>query len=299
MKNSLLIKSFAAALLICTSLFTASCESDRDDEDDTYSSMDEFYNKHRQEEQEFVIDSAGGGPIIGKQKTQLYLDSSIFMFPGGGDVSYPITIKLIELYPQSDFMEYPMSTVADGEVTVSAGAIRVRAYKNGTELVLKPGKCYAAVMPDTNNLLNDMKVFYGDNKDTDVNWSEAKDASKVLTQSGYYALSVYQMGWINNAKLHSKSGSATQITFKAKGSGTEFIDVYIVAKDYFSVVKVSKLKSIEVPEGENVTIIAMAMDQDKKYRLHNTSVTVTKNMAIELDLKVVTEQDVLNTLGAL
>ncbi len=296
MKNTLIIKGFAALLLLSSSLFT-SCESEREDEDDEFTSMDEFYTKHRQEEQEFVIDSAGKGPIIGKQKTELYLDTSIFMLPGGGDLTFPFTVKLIELYPQSDFMEYPMSTVAGGQVTESAGAIRVRVFKNGIEAILRPGKFYATVMPDTNNLLSNMKVFYGENKDSDVNWTQAVDASTVLTQSSSYGLALYQMGWVNCAKLHSSSAATSEITLTTKGSGT--IDVYVVAKDYFSVVKVTNLKSIAVPVGENVTIIAMAMDQNKKYRLHNTSTTVTSGMTVALDLKIVTEQDVLDALAAL
>lgn len=296
MKKSVFIKGFAALILLSTTLFT-SCKSDRDDEDDVYSSMDEFYTKHRQEEQEFIIDSAGKGPIIGKQKTQLYLDTSIFMLPGGGDLTFPFTVKLIELYPQSDFMEYPMSTVAGGQVTESAGAIRVRVFKNGTEAVLRPGKFYATVMPDTNNLLSNMNVYYGSNKDSDVDWTIASDASVVSTQSSFYALSLYQMGWVNCAKLHSSSAATTQITLTSKGKGP--IDVYVVAKDYFSVVRVSNLTSIAVPVGEKVTIIGMAMDQNKKYRLHNTSTTVTAGMTVALDLKIVTEQDVLDALAAL
>lgn len=298
MKNLFFIKSFAAIALLSTTLFT-SCESDRDEEDDTYSSMDEFYTKHRQEEQEFVIDTGGTGPIVGKQKTQLYLDTSIFMLPGGGELTFPFTVKLIELYPQSDFMEYPQSTVAGGQLTESAGAIRVRVFKNGIEAVLRPGKFYAAVMTDANNLLSNMNIFYGTNKDSDVDWTQATDASTVITNSGSYGLALYQMGWVNCAKLHSSTAATTQITFEAEGSGTEFIDVYIVAKDYFSVVKVKSLKSIALPVGENVTIIAMAMDQDKKYRLHNTSTTVSAGMEVELDLKEVTEQDVLDVLAAL
>ncbi len=298
MKNTLIVKGFAAVILLAATLFT-SCESDRKDEDDTYSSMDEFYTKHRQEEQEFIIDSLGKGPIIGKQKTKLYLDTAIFMLPGGGALTFPFTVKLIELYPQSDFMEYPMSTVAGVQVTESAGAIRVRAYKNGTELVLKPGKFYSAVMTDTNNLLSNMKVFFGSNKDTDVDWTQATDASTATTNANSYALNLYQMGWVNCARLHAASAATTQVTFTSKGSGTQFVDIYIVAKDYFSVVKVKNLQSIALPVGENVTIIAMAMDQNKKYRLQNTATTITSGMKIALDLKVVTEQDDLDALAAL
>jgi len=298
MKDTLLLKTFAAAAFLLT-LFVTSCKSERDDTNDTFSSMDDFYNNHRQQEQEFTIDSAGKGPIIGKQNTQLYLDTSIFMFPGGGDLTFPFTVKLIELYPHSDFMEFPMSTFAGTQVTESAGAIRVRVFKNGTELVLKPGKHYTTVMTDTNNLLSNMKVFFGSNADTDVSWTQTTDASTVTTNNNSYGLALYQMGWVNCARPHVSSSPTTTVTFTAKGSGTQFIDVYIVAKDYFSVVKVSNLKSIPLPIGENVTIIAMAMDQNKKYRLQNTSTTITAGMTVALDLQIVTEQDVLNALNAL
>ena len=132
------IQKILGLVLAISALTMVSCESARDDEDAEYSSMDEFYTKHRQEEQEFIIDSAGTGPIIGKQGTQILVDTSIFMLPGGGDLTFPFTLKLIELYPESDFIEFPMSTVSNSTVTEAAGAIRVRAYKNNVELVLKP-----------------------------------------------------------------------------------------------------------------------------------------------------------------
>ncbi|MFZ9848391.1 MAG: hypothetical protein ACO3EE_09615 [Flavobacteriales bacterium] len=300
MINNLLLKSFALAALISSFTLT-SCHSERDDEDDEFSSMDEFYNKNRQEEQEFIIDSTGSGPIVGKQGTKLWGgDTSIFMFPNGGYVSYPYTIKLIELYPESDFMEFPMSTVSNSTLTEAAGALRVRAFKNGTELVLKPNKKYYAEMTNANKLLQNMSVYYGDNKDSDVNWNKATDLlSGVVTNSSSYYLSVAQMGWVTAAKAHSSSAVTTVVKLEVEGSGTDNIAVFISAKDYFSVVKVSKLSSIAIPTGEDVRIVAMAMDQDKKYRLHFSNENVTSGMTIKLDMKEVTEQELLDKLASL
>jgi len=300
MINKLLLKSFAVAALLSSFALT-SCHSDRDDEDDEFSSMDEFCNKHRQEEQEFIIDSTGTGPITGKQGTKLWGgDTSIFMFPNGDDVTYPYTIKLIELYPESDFMEFPMSTVSNSSVTEAAGALRVRAFKNGTELVLKPNKKYYAEMTNANNLLANMSVYYGENKDYDVNWSAATDLiSGVVTNVSSYYLSVAQMGWVTAAKAHSSSAPTTIVKLEVEGSGTDNIDVYISAKNYFSVVKVKKLTSIAIPTGEDVRIVAMAMDQDKKYRLHFSNENVTSGITLKLDMKEVTEQELLDKLASL
>jgi len=298
MKNNFFSKATSVALC-AFALLLSSCESTRDDSDDTFSSMDAFYNTHRQEEQEFIVDSVGKGPIVGKQNTRLYADTSLFMYPGGSDVKYPFTIKLIELYSHSDFVEYPMSTVAGDVMTESAGAMRVRAYKDGVELVLKPNKSFVAVMTDTNNLLNGMRIFYGANADTDVSWTQATDGSSVVTNTSSYTLALHQMGWVNCAQLRPSLLGVAAITFVAEGSGTEFIDVYLIAKNYFSVVKVKNLQSIALPLGEPVTVIAMAMDQNKKYRLHSSTLTVGFGITVTLDMKVVTEQDVLNALSAL
>jgi hypothetical protein len=300
MINKLLLKGFALTALISAFTLT-SCQSDRDDEDDEYSNMDDFCNKHRQEEQEFTIDSTGTGPIVGKQGTKLWSgDTSIFMLPGGGYVTYPFTIKLIELYPESDFMEFPMSTVSNNTLTEAAGAIRVRAFKNGTELVLRPNKVFVAEMTDTNNLLPNMKVYYGENKSYDVNWTMASDlASNAATNAGSYTLTLSQMGWAAAAKAHTSSAPTTQVKLTCDGSGTDNIDVYIVAQNYFSVVKVKKLTSIDVPTGEAVTIVAMAMDQKGKYRLNFTSHIVTAGMSLKLDMQEVTEQELLDKLASL
>lgn len=300
MINKLFLKGFALIALISTFTLT-SCKSDRDDEDDEFSNMDEFYNKHRQEEQEFIIDSTGTGPIVGKQGTKLWSgDTSIFMLPGGGYITYPFTIKLIELYPESDFMEFPMSTVSNNTLTEAAGAIRVRAFKNGTELLLRPNKVFVAEMNDTNNLLSNMKVYYGENKDSDVNWTMATDMlSNAATNASSYTLTLSQMGWATAAKAHVSGAATTQVNLTCEGSGTDNIDVYIVAKDYFSVVRVKKLKSIDVPTGEDVTIVAMAMDQNGNYRLHLKNENVSAGMSIKLDMKEVTEQELLNKLESL
>lgn len=295
MTNKLLLKSFTI-IAICAAALT-SCKSERDDKNDEYSSMDEFCNKHRQEEQEFTIDSTGTGPIVGKQGTKLWSgDTSIFMFPNGGNVTYPFTIKLIELYPESDFMEFPMSTVSNSTLTEAAGAVRIRAFKNGTELVLKPGKTYYTEMTDTNNLLQNMKVYYGENKDVDVDWTMSNDVA--VTNASSYYIGMKQMGWMMCAKPHV-SAPTTKVTLTADGSGTDNIDVYITAKNYFSVVKVKKLKSIEIPTGEDVRIVAMAMDQNGKYRLHYSTHNVTVGLTLKLDLNVVTEQELLDKLASL
>jgi hypothetical protein len=145
-----------------------------------------------------------------------------------------------------------------------------------------------------------MKVYYGENKSYDVNWTMATDlASTAVTNAGSYTLTLSQMGWATAAKAHTSSVPTTQVKLTCDGSGTDNIDVYIVAQNYFSVVKVKKLTSIDVPTGEAVTIVAMAMDQKGKYRLNFTNHIVTSGMSLKLDMKEVTEQELLDKLASL
>jgi len=286
------------AAVVYVMVAVASCKSERVEQADSFSSMDDFFDQNKQEEQEFVVDTGGTGPIIGKMGTRLYGDSSIFMLPGGGDVAYPFMVKLIELYPRKDIILYRTPTVSGGAVLRSGGEIRARAYKNGQELVLRPNRAFMAEMP-TIAPETGMQVYYGPNVDVPVDWSLSTDNSTITNITGYYQAVIYTMGWINCDRLYNYTGAKTTMAFTVDGSGTENIALFVVFRNFLSVLKVNNLTSTEVPIGESVTVIAMAKDQNGKFRLHNSSETISAGFSIKLDMKEVTEQQLLDALTAL
>src|SRR5262245_4584536 len=97
-------KLYISAIVI---LFIAACSKDRV-EQDSFKPMDSFYNKYRQQEQEFVIDT-GQGPCLltGKQGTRLtnVCDTgSFYRTKDNSGITYPYKIKLIEIYTAMDMI---------------------------------------------------------------------------------------------------------------------------------------------------------------------------------------------------
>ena len=102
MKNSIRIfRLMFLGLTISTILFS-SCKKDRIESQEKqindYQSMNNYFDTKKQHEQEFIIDTAGTGPIVGNQGTKIYVSKDLLMFPNGDSVHWPYTVKLIELY---------------------------------------------------------------------------------------------------------------------------------------------------------------------------------------------------------
>lgn len=288
-------KIFYSVLFVALTM--SSCNEDRIDEEAEFGPMDEFYNDNKPEEQEFEITSEDGGPIIGKEGTKLYGGRSILMHANTNDVSLPYTIKLIELYSYKDMILYNMPTTSSGNVTESGGEIKVTAFKDGEELFLKPNMKYAAVLSTTPTKTG-MSVYDGTHPNNVFsNWT-LNASSMVVDSSGLYGLLLSKLGWQNCAQSTSFNAH-TDIEFTIDGKGGEFIDIFIVFNDFHGLIQGSNLTASKVPVGANATILAMAKDQNGDFRLHNQTLTITQDLKIKLDMKVVSEAALLNVLGNL
>ncbi|MCB0396399.1 MAG: hypothetical protein KDD36_07085 [Flavobacteriales bacterium] len=291
-------KVFQPFVLICaiTSVLWVGCKSERAEKGNSFESADAFFDQHKQEEQTLVLDTGGTGPIIGKMGTRIYADSSIFMDANGNDVSYPIILKLIELYPAGDILLYRTPTIGSGgQLLRSGGEIKLTAYKDGQALSLKPGKNIPVDMPSTNPETG-MTIFSGSG-DPPTAWTDHTIA--IQTTVGYYQAFPDYLGWINCDKLYSFTGDKTNIQFEVDGTGGENIALFVVFDNFLSVLTVSDLLSPEVPVGETVTIIGIAMDKQGNYRLHQSQETIATGMTVTLDMQEKTEQEVLDAVAAL
>lgn len=300
--------SSLAIIIIAAACSKKRLEKKEETPKDTYSSMQSFYDKNKQEEQEYVIDTPGNCPLIAKMGTKICVSNDMFMFPDSTDVTYPFILKIVEIYPVKDIILWELPTVAGGKILESAAQIRVRTFKNNIELVLKPGRKYPMELDTMPNLVNGMKVYYGFDAGNIVDWTDdvtsissitVDTMSAVFKDTFSYKMFVAKMGWVDCAKLSNISSTTTTITFSASGNGTENIDIFLVFKNFNSVMQVYNLASGQVPVGENVTVIAMALNQNNQYVLHKEDITVTANHQITLNMQVISEADLLNTLDGL
>ena len=152
---SLIPFAFAAVVVIY------SCSKERIESKNTYSPVNTYLDSKKQKEQEFIIDSTGSGPIVGNQGTKIWTGKQCLMFPNGDSVTWPFTVKLVELYTPKDMIYYQQPTVASVGILKTDGEIRLRAFKNTTELKLKPDPCMAAIEMPNAAPQTGMRVFYG------------------------------------------------------------------------------------------------------------------------------------------
>ena len=302
-KFQTLLSLTVSTLVITLSLFVltllSSCKKDRVT-DPSYESMDEFYNEHKVEEQEFIINSEdSAGHITGNQGTEIYVTKRLFQYTNRPDeVTFPYKIKLVELYEYDDIIFWQMPTPhADGALN-HGGEIRVRAFKDDEELMLKPGLFYSANFSSTATE-SDMSVFHGTApNDVFSHWTKASDGSDVVVTNGKYWVNTYQMGWVSPAKNNPGSGK-TDIAFSVNGSGGENIDLVLAFKNFHGVITGRNLVIKDAPLGEVATLYCMAKDSKGKFRRYKSEITISAGMNIQLQMEEVDESTLLAELDNL
>ncbi len=134
-----------------SSLAFVQCSKDRIEEKqqmNEYEPINNYFDNKKQDEQEFVVDTNGQGPIVGNQGTKIWAEKTKLMYPNGDSVYFPYTVKLVELYTPKDMIYYQMPTVASGSLLTTGGEVRIRAFKDGQELLLRPGNAWTIEMPN-------------------------------------------------------------------------------------------------------------------------------------------------------
>lgn len=294
------MKNINYIVLLAIGIALASCSKDRITHP-SFEPMDDFYNEHKVDEQEFIITNEdSSGHITGNQGSKIYVSKRLFKFSDRSDaVDFPYTIKLIELYKYKDVIFHQFPTPHSSGALNNGGEIRVRAFKDHEELVLKSGSSFLSAFSSTVTEQN-MNPFQGavSTDDKFSAWNAANDGSTVVVSNSEYNYNSFLMGWITPAVNNPGTGTGT-INFTVNGTGGEFIDLTIVFNNFHCVLTGNDLKLEGIPVGESATVIGMAKDQDGKFRLHMDNITTTSSMDIELKMLEITEVNLLSTLEAL
>ena len=295
---------YLTAIIIIT---VTACRKDRVPQDD-YQNMDSFYSDHEEEEQEYTIDTNGTCPLVCKKGTKICVNAEMFELNGGGQVTYPFQLKVIELYSIKDMILRRIPSVASGNPLETSAEIRVRAFKNGNEIFLKPGKKYfleTAALPSINSA---MQSFYGYSSGNSANnWTNTianfipgfvDTLSNISPTSNSYVTTPATIGWFSPALLY-QSASTTSITCSVTGTNTQNLQVYVSFKGFKGVMQIQNLSGTNFPVGENVTLIVFGKKQNNQYVLDQQNFTIAANQQIIFNLQDVSENDILNALSAL
>lgn len=306
--NKIKTISLASFLLIVMStIIIISCSKERVQQQptlNTYNSPNTYLDSKKQTEQEFDIDSTGSGPIVGNQGTKIWMGKECLMFPNGDSVTYPYKIKLVELYTPKDMIYYQMPTVASGNILETDGEIRLRAFKNGTELVLKPNPCYSQIEMPNAAPKNYMKVHYGFNT---TNWTDnpsslgvTSSLNPIFSQTSYgYLAQIAKLGWINcGFNVASSPSSALTFTSSVDDLTNLAIFVYIPAKK--TVIQVpASLVSDQIPNGTNVKIVIIGVDGSGTLFSYDQQLTVNTNTQIDVTMASTTDATLTSLLNSL
>ncbi len=285
--------------------FTA-CSKERIEEPKTetplsqYGSLNTYLDSKKQAEQEFIIDTSGNAPIIGNQGTKISIGKQCLKFQNGDSVTWPFTIKLIELYKPKDMIYYQMPTVASGNILATEGEIRLRAFKNNAELLLKPNPCLAQVeFRDLDSIRNtNMNVYYGIQTNGKPDWSGLGGLTNFTNTSYGYSAPVSTLGWINCGKLASAT-SGSILSFASTTDDLANIGIFIYVPSTKTVMHVYNSISSSIPNGLAVKIIAIGVKANGDLFSFNQALTVNGNSAINITMSATTDANLTNVLDNL
>jgi len=287
-----------------------SCKKDRIEEKqvNAYSPVSNYLDTKKQPEQEFIIDTTGSGPLVGKEGTKIWTAKQCLMFPNGDSVSWPFTVKLVELYTAKDMIYYQQATVASANTNIlkTDGEIRLRAFKNGTELVLKPDPCQVAIeMPNAAPKAG-MRVFYGFGSGATSDWTDNPSTLGVSTTlspvftttvTAYHA-SIAKLGWINCGVLAGTTPAAT-LTFASTTDDLTNVGIFIYFPVTKTVMQAYNMMSGSIPNNSIVKIVAIGIDANNNLFSYYLDKTVTGNEQIDVTLSATTDAALTTVLDGL
>ena len=225
-------------------------------------------------------------------------------FPNGDSIAYPFTVKLVELYTPKDMIYWQMPTIAGGSLLATDGEIRVRAVKDGQDLVLRPYCFYQTMMPNSSPA-TDMNKFYGVDNGTFVDWTAdiaglgvtTTVAPTFSTDAYGYIGEIPLLGWLNCGKIAGSGGSA--ITFSSDTDVLTNVGIFVYFPSTKTVMQVYNTVSGAIPSGSNVKIILMGMKSPGDMYYQYIETTIGGATDFDVELTSISDADLTNLLNGL
>lgn len=285
-------------------------EEEKDEEDKSlseYEDLNDYYDTKKQDEQEFEItqDADSAQPITGNQGTKIYQAKDLFMYPNGDSVEYPYTIKLIELYTPKDMIYYELPSMDNNKILQTHGAIRVMAYKDGQELVLRPNRAIMVEMPHP-SATSDKLVYYGRENGSKIDFTTdlaslgqtANQPGQFLNNSDGYNALVERLGWINCATEKS-NGNGYKLDFTSTTDDLSNIDIFIYFSNQEGLMQVYDASSSKIPSGFQATILCIGIDASGNLFSFTESTSVSSSQTIDVVLSSTSDANLTALLNGL
>jgi len=117
--------------------------------------------------EEFLISTQRDTVIKGKKGVLVYIPGDAFETKSNSKVK----IQLEEYLSISDMLFACLTTTSNGKLLETNGMINIKASIDNTELKLKPNKEIIVHFPKKNKT-KEMHLFYGEQKENDINWQK-------------------------------------------------------------------------------------------------------------------------------
>jgi hypothetical protein len=303
MKKSVLFLMSILGLVVVWS----ACSRDRIEEDlNEYESPNTYLDSKKQDEQVFVIDSAGTGPIIGNQGTAIWGGIDCLRLPNGDTIDYPFVVKLVELYSAKDMIYYRMPTVGQGIALASAGEVRIRAEKDGQSLSLAEPCAFRISMPNLTPQQNYMSVFYGNESVSPVDWrTDLSFWGITALQNGIfdvdtigYTAYIEKLGWINADRAVVLSTTRT-ITFDSEVDDLTNVAIFIYLPETHTLMQAQNGVVQGIPNGAQVKIVAIAVNGSGTLFHYYDELSVSSNQTVMIEMSAIGDPDLTNILDSL
>ncbi len=301
-----LSKSALLIIFISTLFFSVSCRKDRIEKTmNEYEPINSYLDSKKQPEQVFVIDSNGSGPIVGNQGTQIWISKHCLQKPNGDSITWPYTVRLVELYKPKDIIYYQMPTVSSLGILENDGEIRLRAFKDDIELVFKPYPCGCNITMPNQAPKSYMRVFYGiESAVTDWSSNGSQFGINSLANPFFahtdtnYLATIHRLGWIGCDSLAGNNTGA-KLTFQSSTDELENVGIFIYLPQTRTVMQVYNMLSGYIPNNIPIKIVCIGINSSGELFSYYQNMTSGNTTPIEVTMTSITDADLTNLLNSL
>ncbi|MBI2279906.1 MAG: hypothetical protein HYU68_04355 [Bacteroidetes bacterium] len=304
----MIYKKINLVILVVVAVSLAmSCKKDRIEkkEKNEYAPVSDYLDTKKQQEQEFIITGSSNDTITGNQGTRLLAGKDCLMFPNGDTVGYPFTVKLVELYTPKDMIYWQIPTVSGGNILETDGEIRVRAVKDGQDLVLRPSCFYRVMMPNSAPK-SYMREFLGFDASGFVDWTDNPAALSVTTSvspifstdSYGYVGDIPRLGWLNCGFL-ANNGSGSTITFTSETDNLQNVGTFVYFPATKSVMQAYNSVTGLIPNGASIKIILIGMQSSGALFYYYKDTSISGSTTIDVEMTAITDADLTTLLNSL
>ena len=260
-----------------------------------------------------TIKSQSDLPFVAKNGTKIWIYANDLIFPDGSRVTYPFDLEVLELLTPKDMILNQKPTVSQGRLLTTGGELFIKATKLGKDLGLAFFNSTDIIIP-AKNTEEGMSLFYGETTSGFLDWYQEKERPRqpqgtfsptgVMTRvdslkQKSYVIFPTQIGWINVDKFASFQGAKTKIKFTSAYPEVKNIQTFLFFPDLKSVMQVYGEMSGDIPTGQLVKVISVAVTKEEQVFSFVKDINVVDNQTVNIELKPTTQKELNDYLQTL